>query len=163
MKHAPVIVCALLLATAANAQPPAETQTLHVTQGLATYYRADKPFANVSVGNTQVMDARPLSDRALLVQGYKTGTTNIILFDKDYAPLRDITVVVDAQGSGFVTIHNKAKIASYTEYSCWNNGCQFLGENTVSEPAPLPRGYYSSTSTYNQGNPPPPVVPRDRE
>jgi hypothetical protein len=35
------------------------------------------------------------------------------------------------------------------QFSCWEQGCQFIGENTVSEPAPLPRGYYNST--YNQG------------
>ena len=137
---------ALLLASAANAQPPAEIQTVHVTQGLAFYYRTDGlPFANISVGDPAIVDARPLTDKAVLLQGYKTGTTNMIFFDRDWTPLRDVTVVVDAQGSGFVKIHNKAVLNSYTEFSCWQTGCQFRGENTVAEPAPLPRGYLSQT------------------
>ena len=146
MKHAPIIACALLLATAAHAQPPAEVQTIHVTQGLATYYRIDgTPFDTIVVGDPSVMDARPLTDKAVLIQGYKPGTTNMVFISKDHAPLRDVTVVVDAQGSGFVKIHNKAVLNSYTEFSCWETGCQFRGENTVAEPAPLPRGYLNQT------------------
>jgi hypothetical protein len=72
-----------------------------------------------------------------------------LLFNEQKIPVRNVTLVVDAQGSGFVKIHNKANAASFMQFSCWEQGCQFIGENTVSEPAPLPRGYYNST--YNQG------------
>jgi hypothetical protein len=145
-----VIIVSLLLSTSALAQPPMATETIHITQGLASYYRAgDQSFDTVSVGDDRVIDVRPVTDRALLIQGYKTGTTNIILFDQQKMPMKDVTVIVDAQGAGFVRIHNKKLLNSYTEYSCWDHGCQFRGETTVSEPAPLPRGYL--VSTYNQG------------
>jgi hypothetical protein len=44
-----------------------------------------------------------------------------------------------------ITIHNKGMLNSYTKFSCSNKGCQFAGENTVAEPAPLPSGNSSTT------------------
>jgi len=151
-------VIGLISMAPAIAQPPIPNETVHVTQGLVTYYRADsQPFATISVGDTAIMDATPLTDRAVLIQAYKTGATNMIFFDRDKIPIKDVTVVVDSQGSGFVKIHNKAQLNSYTEFSCWQSGCQFRGENTVAEPAPLPRGYLSTT-TIMQGNQQPSIV-----
>jgi Pilus formation protein N terminal region len=157
-------VIGLMAAAPAMAQPPIATETVHVTQGLVTYYRADsQSFATISVGDISIIDANPLTDRAVLIQAYKTGATNMIFFDRDKMPIKDVTVVVDAQGSGFVKIHNKAMLSSFTEYNCWQTGCQFRGETTVSEPAPLPRGYLNQTvnqSVTTQGNQPSIVVPR---
>jgi len=157
-------VIGLMAMAPAMAQPPIPSETVHVTQGLATYYRADsKPFATISVGDTSVIDANPLTDRAVLIQAYKIGATNMIFFDQDKMPIKEVTVVVDAQGSGFVKIHNKARLNSYTEFSCWQSGCQFRGENTVAEPAPLPPGNLNQTinqSVTTQGNQPSVVVPR---
>jgi len=155
----------LLLSTVpVMAQPEIAADTIRVTQGMASYYRTDKAFTDVSVGNSAVADVHPLTDHALLIQGNKTGTTNMLLFDAQKAPVRNVTVVVDAQGSGFVKLHNKANASSYMEFSCWEKGCQFIGENTVAEPAPLPRGYYNYSSTVSQGNSQPstqPAFPQD--
>jgi hypothetical protein len=139
----------LLSTTSAIAQPEITPDTIHITQGVASYYRTDAAFTDLAVGNPLVADVRPLTDHAVLIEGRKTGTTNILLFNEQKEPIRNVTLVVDAQGSGFVKIHNKANAASFMQFSCWEQGCQFIGENTVSEPAPLPRGYYNST--YNQG------------
>jgi hypothetical protein len=140
---------ALMVCSTALAQPDITPETIRITQGISSYYRTDAAFKDVSVGNTTVADAIPLTDHSLLIQGHKTGTTNILLFNEQKIPVRNVTLVVDAQGSGFVKIHNKANAASFMQFSCWDGGCQFIGENTVSEPAPLPRGYYNST--YSQG------------
>jgi ribonuclease Z len=48
-------------------------------------------------------------------------------------------------GQHSITVHNKAMLNSYTMFSCSNKGCQFARENTVAEPAPLPRGNSGST------------------
>jgi pilus assembly protein CpaC len=44
--------------------------------------RLDKPFASAVVGSPDIVDALPMSDRALYIQGKKVGTTNISVFDQ---------------------------------------------------------------------------------
>jgi Flp pilus assembly secretin CpaC len=153
----------LLSTTSAMAQPDIVPETIRITQGITSYYRTDAAFKDVSVGSTAIADAIPLTDHALLIEGHKTGTTNMLLLDTQKVPVRNVTIVVDAQGSGFVKIHNKANAASYMEFSCWEKGCQFIGENTVTEPAPLPRGYFNSTYTQGSGGQPvtQPPIPQD--
>jgi hypothetical protein len=158
------IIALLLSSTAAFAQPDVIPETIRVTQGIASYYRTDAPFDTVSVGNTNVVDVAALTDHSLLIEAHRIGTTNMLLLNRDKAPIRNVTVIVGAQGTGFVKVHNKAKLNSYTEFSCWPDGCQFVGENTVSEPAPLPRGYYNQTSNFGPsgGNPGvQPSIPQD--
>jgi pilus assembly protein CpaC len=43
--------------------------------------RLDKPFSSAVVGSPDIVDALPMSDRALYIQGKKVGTTNISIFD----------------------------------------------------------------------------------
>src|SRR5262249_4117441 len=40
-----------------------------------------RPFSTVTVGNGEIAEALPMSDRVLYVQGKKEGTTNISIFD----------------------------------------------------------------------------------
>ena len=44
--------------------------------------RLDKPFASAVVGAPDIVDALPMSDRALYIQGKKIGNTNISVFDQ---------------------------------------------------------------------------------
>jgi pilus assembly protein CpaC len=44
--------------------------------------RFDKPFASAVVGAPDIMDALPMSDRVLYIQGKKVGTTNVSVFDQ---------------------------------------------------------------------------------
>ncbi len=146
-----LIAIIALAPTVALAQPE---ETVRVQRGIASVYKIDTadPFATVNIGNSTIADVVPLTDRSLIIQGHRTGTTNIIFVNRSNIPIKNLMVVVDEQGSGFVQVHNKALLNSFTAFSCWSNGCQFVGENTVSEPAPLPRGNYSSN--YNQASPP---------
>ena len=131
-----IIATALLASTAAMAQPE-----IHVTEGFVRHLEYSKPIASISVGDASVADALPLTDRAFLIQSHKMGMTNLIMLGKNKEVLDEIIVVVDRPISGLVRVHNKALINSYTEFSCAENGCQYVGENTVQEPAPLPRGH----------------------
>jgi len=141
-----IIVSLLLASTAALAQPE-----FHVTEGFVRQIEyVGEPIDSVGVGDTSVADAIPLSDHTFLVQSHKIGTTNMLLLSQDKRVLDEIVIVVDRPIS-VVHIHNKALIGSYTEYSCTKIGCQYVGENTVQEPAPLPQGYTNQTflGTYN--------------
>ncbi len=150
-----IIAAAVLLSTSALAQPDAinGTSTVRVQRGIASVYRIDtgQAFKSVNIGDPRIADIVPLTDRSLLIQGHVTGTTNLIFLDNQSIPIKEVVVIVDEQGAGFVRIHNKALINSYTTFSCWNNGCQFVNENTVTEPAPLPRGNFNGTYNQTQG------------
>ena len=148
------IAAILLASTAALAQ---NGTTLRVQKNMAAVYRVDttEAISSITVGNPKIMDVAPLTDRSILIEPHIAGTTNLTFFNKDKRPIKDLTVVVDEQGSGFVRIHNKAMLNSFTTFTCWSDGCQFVGENTVAEPAPLPRGHQSiNQSVSGEGQPP---------
>ncbi len=44
--------------------------------------RLEKPFASAVVGSPDIVDALPMSDRSLYIQGKKVGTTNVSVFDQ---------------------------------------------------------------------------------
>src|SRR5882724_6698241 len=44
-------------------------------------FRLDQPFSTAVVGSPEIVDALPMSDRSLYVQGKKIGTTNVSVFD----------------------------------------------------------------------------------
>ena len=44
--------------------------------------RIEKPFASAVVGSPDIVDALPMSDRTLYIQGKKVGTTNVSVFDQ---------------------------------------------------------------------------------
>jgi Flp pilus assembly protein, secretin CpaC len=44
--------------------------------------RLEKPFASAVVGSPDIVDALPMSDRTLYIQGKKVGTTNVSVFDQ---------------------------------------------------------------------------------
>jgi pilus assembly protein CpaC len=59
--------------------------------------RLDKPFASAVVGSSDIVDALPMSDRSLYIQGKKVGTTNISVFDQTMrmVGVLDVEVAVD--------------------------------------------------------------------
>jgi pilus assembly protein CpaC len=67
--------------------------TLHKSRTL----RFDRPFASAVVGSPDIVDALPMSDRALYIQGKKVGTTNISVFDQSMrmVGVLDVEVTLD--------------------------------------------------------------------
>src|SRR5947208_14325627 len=59
--------------------------------------RFDKPFASAVVGAPDIMDALPMSDRVLYIQGKKVGTTNVSVFDQSMKLIGvlDVAVAID--------------------------------------------------------------------
>ena len=54
----------------------------------------EKPFSSAVVGSPDIVDALPMSDRRLYVQGKKVGTTNISVFDQSMQLIGVIDVEV---------------------------------------------------------------------
>jgi len=141
----------------------AGTATVHLTLGFATPPYAlgtEKPFKNAIIGDNKIVEILTIeagteksisSNRQVNLVPRAEGETNILFLDEKDVVIKELIVVVDSKPgafhSGFMHVHNKALISSYTVYRCWETGCQFKGEKTVSEPAPLPRGHGESQST----------------
>jgi len=96
----------MLLATAAS---PAVAQfredglhggTLEVAINKSQVVTADQPIARAMVGNAEIADIVPLTDRSVYVLGKAMGTTSLTLYDRGGRVLvvMDIAVGPDAQG-----------------------------------------------------------------
>jgi len=70
-----------------------------VTLNKSRTLRLDKPFASAVVGAPDIMDALPMSDRVLYVQGKKVGTTNVSVFDQSMKLIGvlDVEVSIDTR------------------------------------------------------------------
>jgi pilus assembly protein CpaC len=68
-----------------------------VTLNKSRTLRFDKPFASAVVGAPDIMDALPMSDRVLYIQGKKVGTTNVSVFDQSMKLIGvlDLEVAID--------------------------------------------------------------------
>ena len=67
--------------------------TLHKSRTL----KLPQPFASVVVGSPDLVDALPMSDNRLYIQGKKTGTTNVSVFNQSMqlAGVIDVEVTLD--------------------------------------------------------------------
>ena len=70
-----------------------------VTLNKSRTLRFDKPFASAVVGAPDIMDALPMSDRVLYIQGKKVGTTNVSVFDQSMKLIGvlDVEVSIDTR------------------------------------------------------------------
>ena len=104
----PLILAAALIAGWLGPLPSAQAQGWQyedagaVRRVVVTLYksrtlRLDKPFASAVVGSPEIVDALPMSDRALYIQGKKVGTTNVSVFDQGMKLIGiiDVEVAVD--------------------------------------------------------------------
>jgi len=107
-KFAPVILVTALLVVwpgwlrAAQAQSWVSEEAggvrhIVVTINKSRTLRFDKPFGSAVVGAPDIVDALPMSDRVLYIQGKKVGTTNVSVFDQSMKLIGvlDVEVAID--------------------------------------------------------------------
>src|SRR5499427_2790136 len=100
----PVIIASALLGVGpgqlqhAQAQPQNEesgaVRHIVVTVNKSRTLRFDNAFASAVVGAPDIVDALPMSDRVLYIQGKKVGTTNVSVFAQDMKLIGVIDVEV---------------------------------------------------------------------
>src|SRR5215472_13570918 len=81
----------------AQAQPQEESGAVRhivVTVNKSRTLRFDNAFASAVVGAPDIVDALPMSDRVLYIQGKKVGTTNVSVFDQNMKLIGVIDVEV---------------------------------------------------------------------
>lgn len=74
-----------------------DVQRVRVTINKSRTFRVDTAFTTIVAGSPEVADVKSLSDHLIYVQGKKTGTTNVILFDSSMKQIGilDVEVTVD--------------------------------------------------------------------
>jgi pilus assembly protein CpaC len=100
----PVIIAPALLGIAPGPLQHAQAQSQNedsgpvrhivVTVNKSRTLRLEKPFASAVVGSADIVDALPMSDRTLYIQGKKVGTTNVSVFDQSMQLIGVIDVEV---------------------------------------------------------------------
>ncbi|MGY3590506.1 pilus assembly protein CpaC [Bradyrhizobium sp. USDA 4341] len=74
-----------------------EVQRVKVTLNKSRTFRVDSAFSTIVAGSPDIVDVKSLSDHLIYVQGKKTGTTNVILFDGSMKQIGilDVEVTLD--------------------------------------------------------------------
>ncbi len=101
-------VAALSLAAApvaAQVRPISQAEGVHagelsVPVAKSQVLRTDRPFAKALIGNPEIADVLPLTDRSLYVLGKKAGTTSLTLYDRNnmLIAVMDVAVGPDVIG-----------------------------------------------------------------
>jgi pilus assembly protein CpaC len=78
---------------------PALVQHIQVVRYKSRTVGLNAQFASAVVGNPEIADVLPMSEREIYIQGKKVGTTNVSIFDKDKNPIGvlDLDVTIDVQ------------------------------------------------------------------
>mgnify|MGYP000452748549 CR=1 FL=1 len=92
----------LALAAPAQAQDSAglHAGTLEVPLNKSQVVTADRPIGKAMIGNAEIADVVPISDRAIYVLGKKNGTTSLTLYDTSnrVIAIMDVSVGPDVEG-----------------------------------------------------------------
>jgi pilus assembly protein CpaC len=71
----------------ASLNVPLHTATVNVIMGKSLDVRTDRAYADITVGNSDVADASPLTDHSISILGKKIGTTRVSVYDQDKKPV----------------------------------------------------------------------------
>lgn len=120
---------AAFCAAFATAAPAQVRDVISVGQGLQTVLQFSEAFSAASVGNPEIVEAVPRSDRIIVIQGKLPGMTDILTF-YDGKVQRHVTVTVyPSTAAGKVITHNKKNLTEYTAYSCSPGNCSRMKDD----------------------------------
>ena len=99
------LVLALPAAAAAQISTISMAENVHagelaVAVNKSQVLRSDRPFAKALIGNPDIADVLPLTDRSLYVLGKKTGTTSLTLYDRRNTLIAVVDVAVGPDVTG---------------------------------------------------------------
>jgi len=105
------VLAAALAATAVPTSAAAQAGAISVAEGVhagelavpvnkSQVIRSDRAYSRALIGNPEVADVLPLTDRSLYVLGKKTGTTSLTLYDRGNSLIAVMDVVVGPDVTG---------------------------------------------------------------
>lgn len=96
----------------------APTQLIELRQGSQTTLTVTSPFSSVAITDVEVVDALPRSDRVLILQAKKPGSTDITIFSDATNVFHGRVVVSQPLIGGTVYLHDHRRVGDYTAYQC---------------------------------------------
>jgi hypothetical protein len=138
-------------------------ETLRLTINFAKVVKVNSAYKGkftAILGNPEIADVTFGPKNAFMFIGKKEGSTNIIVLNDGGVEIYNarIEVVGRVHEENLITIYNeKDKLGNYVQYNCLPL-CEYVGISTIGG-NPLPRGYTSSSETFQSNVTPGPPVP----
>ena len=138
---------------------PVPIQQVLLRTGASRLLSFGQPYSKITVSQPSVVDIGPVTNRSAVLKAEKPGGSDVYFFDEKGQLIFNLAVTVDdfvvnrtealrdtaASPYGTIELHNKSRLDSQTNFRCGADGCHYIGEVTVTEPAPLPSGYTNQT------------------
>ena len=128
-----MIFCVALTPVAATAQVQkislSDNQMSRVVMasGVTLNIETDGPFAEILIGNTEVLDVFPISSTSLYIQSKRSGNTNITLYSQSKELLEVIDVLVRTDFSEVNRVIQSAVPSARVEVDNLNNRIRLSG------------------------------------
>lgn len=120
--------------------------------GVSQVVSAKAPFKTIHITDPAIVDIVVVSDRSAILVPKAVGKTSVDFLDEKAAFATLNVLVGNDAGYRQIEVHNKALLTSATNFRCGRGECLFVGETTVQEPAPLPRGHSEQSVSSNNNN-----------
>jgi hypothetical protein len=91
---------------------------MEMRPGAQTVVHLGGTFSSITVGDPEVADVLPRSDRVFVVNARKVGVTDITVFDNSVYIYKFTVSVGAAQQRAVVRAHGKGKLHEYYAYEC---------------------------------------------
>jgi pilus assembly protein CpaC len=97
---ASTVMPAAVMPAAAQSMGPLHAGTLEVPENKSEVVTSDRPISKALIGNAEIADVLPISNRSVYVLGKKTGTTSLTLYDitNRVIAVMDVSVGPDVEG-----------------------------------------------------------------
>jgi Flp pilus assembly secretin CpaC len=121
--------------------PPPE-RVLDLVVGVSRLISTASPFVAVDIADPNVVDAKPETDRSILLVPKASGETTIYFFDEKKSVLSSFVVRIAPSASpelqpgsirpnymqvpGRVKLHNMSSLGGVTYYQCSDNNCELV-------------------------------------
>lgn len=118
-------------------QPP--KQTIVLIQGFSTTIHSERPFANISITNPDIVDLVLRTDKSAVLIPEHLGRTNVDFLDEHDDVIGSTEIVVTRQSiTDRVVVYDHPTLGAYSSYHCAPNGCEHFEEIPTKEQALAP-------------------------
>jgi|SRR5208337_4917481 len=166
-------VCRVWAFEQVEVNPPPE-RVLDLVVGVSRLVSTTNPFSAVDIADPNVVDAKPETDKTVLLVPKASGETTIYFFDEKKVVLSSFIVRIAPSASpelqpgsirpnymqvpGRVKLHNTESLGGITFYQCSQNNCELVQVAPLHAPPPtetkqtsttkeIPGGTTSTTTT----------------
>jgi Pilus formation protein N terminal region len=115
-------------------QPPAER--LELKPGFSTLIQFNEPVRTLAIGNPDIADITPQSDRTFVLRAIRVGETNLIAINEAGRSIFRATLLVGGGEIGRLTVHSRRALHEYWTYRCSEFSCTRFDDRFERTPTP---------------------------